>query len=952
MQQTGSKKSNGLALIAVLYILGIFMGAIDTGIVTPARTIIQGNLGVDDKTGIWMINIFTLAYAAAIPIAGKLADRLGRKYIYLICIGLFGLGSLICGLSQDFASFPMLLTGRVIQAIGGGGIMPIANAEFGTSFPEEKRGMALGIIGGVYGIANILGSTFGSAILDIFGSNNWQFLFYINLPICLVVIILGVIKLPLHKPGDTKKIDFLGTLIIVTMIVSFLYGLKNIDFFNFSETLKNTNVYPFLLAFVILLPIFILIERKAQDPVLNLSYFTNPQILITLIVATFVGICMMGMIFVPQFSENALHIKSGSGGYFVTILGIFTGIGAPTSGKLVDKYGPKKVLMGGFFISLLGALFLAFIASQVSNLLTVIVSLALIGSGLGFVMGSPLNYMMLANTKQEDSNSALATLSLMRSIGTTIAPAIMIGFLANAGLTAQDNLMNMLPKPEADAAFTQEANKISKTVEDMKNDPNMKDKLQAVNIPDLSKMGDMNFDMTGDTTLPDDIVKDLQSADVTNIVEKTKKIADYMFDKNVPSVVVKIQDGVQKGIDGMSTGLTSMDSTIKEMGDGVSGMDKAIEGIQKPIDSMSKAVNDMTKAVDGMTQGIDGMKKGITGLETAIAGMEQGLKGQNTALTQMIKAYDMITSGQMPSGGQIPNNGQMPGSSDTPGSIHAPVDNQALGSSQTPGNSQIPYTGSTQATGTNQTPNTGSSQAPGGSQAPGSSQIPDTGSTQATGNSQNPYNGQIPSNAQVSSGSAPQNTSSNSGTQAGSSPSGMPSDIAQKMQEYMKNPDKLKEDIAAMETSISTLQAKHDAAVKEKTELEKKLADTESKKAALEVQISTLTAKKTELETQLVDTKKKQTDLTSAATEITTAKDDLNNKIAEWKAFKDSVPAAFDRSKQAYFKAIDDLGPVIEDTFQASLNIGFKQMYLTVSVFSILSLIVLVFYRKKPKTNI
>ena len=862
MQQTGSKKSNGLVLIAVLYILGIFMGAIDTGIVTPARTIIQGNLGVDDKTGIWMINIFTLAYAAAIPIAGKLADRLGRKYIYLICIALFGLGSLICGLSQDFASFPMLLTGRVIQAIGGGGIMPIANAEFGTSFPEEKRGMALGIIGGVYGIANILGSTFGSAILDIFGSNNWQFLFYINLPICLVVIILGVMKLPLHRPGDSKKIDFLGTLIIVTMIVSFLYGLKNIDFFNFSETIKNTNVYPFLLAFVILLPIFILIERKAQDPVLNLTYFTDPQILITLIVATFVGICMMGMIFVPQFSENALHIKSGSGGYFVTILGIFTGIGAPTSGKLVDKYGPKKVLMGGFFISLLGALFLAFIASQVSNLLTVIVSLALIGSGLGFVMGSPLNYMMLSNTKPEDSNSALATLSLMRSIGTTIAPAIMIGFLANAGLTAQDNLMNMLPQPEADAAFTQEANKISKTVEDMKNDPNMKDKLKDVNIPDLSKMGDMNFDMTGNTTLPDDILKDLQSADVTNIVEKTKKIADYMFDKNVPPVVVKIQDGVQKGIDGMSSGLTSMDSTIKEMGDGISGLDKAIEGIQTPIDSMSKAVNDMTKAVDGMIQGIDGMKKGITGLETAITGMEQGLKGQNTALTQMKKAYDMINSGQMPSGGQMPTN----------------------------------------------------------------TQVPSTG--------------------------APLNASSNSGSQAGSSTSGMPSDIAQKMQEYMKNPAKLKEDIAAMETSISTLQAKYDAAVKEKTELEKKLSDTQSKKAALEVQISTLTAKETELETQLADTKKQQTDLTTAATEIKTAKDDLNNKIAEWKAFKDSVPAAFDRSKQAYFKAIDDLGPVIEDTFQASLNIGFKQMYLTVSIFSILSLIVLLFYRKKPKTNI
>ena len=92
-----------------VYLLGIFMGAIDTGIVTPARTIIQNNLGVDDKTGIWMITIYTLAYAASIPIMGKLADRFGRKYIYLTSIFLFGLGSLFCGLSQGFASFPSFL---------------------------------------------------------------------------------------------------------------------------------------------------------------------------------------------------------------------------------------------------------------------------------------------------------------------------------------------------------------------------------------------------------------------------------------------------------------------------------------------------------------------------------------------------------------------------------------------------------------------------------------------------------------------------------------------------------------------------------------------------------------------------------------------------------------------------------------------------------------------------
>lgn len=212
MDELKSNVKPKLGMIMFLYMLGIFMGAIDTGIVTPARTVIQANLGVEDKLGIWMITIFTLAYAASIPISGKIADRIGRKYVYIVCITLFGLGSLICGLSSNFASFPMLLVGRVIQAIGGGGIMPIANAEFGTTFPEEKRGMALGLLGGVYGLANILGSSLGSAILDIFGIENWQFLFYINLPISLVIIIFGILFLPVNKttekPGQNRHLGY------------------------------------------------------------------------------------------------------------------------------------------------------------------------------------------------------------------------------------------------------------------------------------------------------------------------------------------------------------------------------------------------------------------------------------------------------------------------------------------------------------------------------------------------------------------------------------------------------------------------------------------------------------------------------------------------------------------------------------------------------------------------
>ncbi|MEI7884914.1 MAG: MFS transporter [Clostridia bacterium] len=570
VKQPTKVKSN-MVLIVIIYLAGIFMGAIDTGIVTPARTIIQNNLGIDPKTGIWMITIYTLAYAASIPIMGKLADRFGRKYIYLASIFLFGFGSLLCGLSQSFASFPLLIAARAIQAIGGGGIMPVATAEFGTTFPKEKRGMALGLVGGVYGIANIFGASAGSAILDIFGKNNWQYIFFVNLPITVFILIAGLLFLPNTKAESVKKIDFAGITVLTAMVLSLLYGLRNIDFFAFTTTIGSTNVYPFLLAFLVLLPVFLLVEKKAQDPVINLSYFKNSRIVITLLLSFVTGIVMMGMIFVPQFSENALRIASGSGGYFVILLGLFAGVGAPISGKLIDKFGVKIVLAFGFIVTILASLFLIFVTINSPTLLTVSICLILMGLGMGFTMGTPLNYMMLENTDPKEANSALATLSLIRSIGTAIAPAIMIAFLAQAGMNVQTNVMQLLPK-EVSVPPLKYSQEIMQQLDKMKQDPSMQAKLVGINFPDFSAAQVVKIDMNNTASsgaLSADLLELMQSADVTNITERSKILATSMFTKMTPKLVTSIQGGVQKGIDAMA-------SSSQEINKAISGIDQGL----------------------------------------------------------------------------------------------------------------------------------------------------------------------------------------------------------------------------------------------------------------------------------------------------------------------------------------------------------------------------------------
>ena len=596
-----TKKESNYILVMIIYLAGIFMGALDTGIVTPARTVIQSNLGVNEQTGIWMITIYTLAYATSIPIMGKLADKYGRKYIYLTSIFLFGLGSLFCGLSQDFGSFNLLLIARVVQALGGGGIVPVATAEFGTTFPEEKRGLALGLVGGVYGIANIFGASAGSAVLDIFGTNNWQFIFYINLPITVFILIAGFIALRNTKVPDTSKIDFSGIFTLTIMILSLLYSLKNLDFFDFS-TITNKDVLPFLILFLVLIPLFIFIEKRAEDPVMNLSYFTNKDIVLTLIISTLTGVIIMGMIFVPQFCENSMKIATGSGGYFVIILGLFAGLGAPISGKLIDKFGAKLILGFGFIISIVGSLFLAFFATNHPSLFSVVVSLILIGIGVGFTMGTPLNYMMLSHTKESESNSALATLSLVRSIGTAVAPAIMVGFIAHAGANIQDEIMKDMPDKISIPKLPY-ADEITKEFDDLKSNSQMKDKLKDMDMPDLKSMETVNIDFDNkdsDYKISDDLIELMKTSDVTTITENSKIMAKAMFDETTPEVIGEIQGGIQKGVDGIDKGINSLDKSIDELNTGYNKLSNAYEQINTGYDKLSAAYTKVNSAYTKM----------------------------------------------------------------------------------------------------------------------------------------------------------------------------------------------------------------------------------------------------------------------------------------------------------------------------------------------------------------
>ena len=442
VRQAKSKESR-FAVILVTYLVGLLIGGLYVGMISPARTVIQADFGIDGTTGIWMINIYTLFYAALIPVIGKIADRRGRKLVFTVCVGVFCAGSVLCGLSQSFGGFGLLLVGRVVQAVGAGGMIPVANAEIGTSFPPERRGMALGLAAAVVGVSNVLGSVAGSAVVGAFGLENWPMMFYLCVPFCLAVIAAAVWLLPASKPAETPgKMDVAGSFLFALFVLLLLLGVKGIDFTAFAESVARPTTWGPLVGAVIAAIMFRAVEHRAADPVFHLEYFQSKPIVITMIVSFFIGCFVISLVLVPELAEYALNDPLGSGGYYVMAIGLTSFVTTPVGGKVIDRVGPKPVIVTGLSISIGGLLFLAFVAIAAPSPATLITGLAIVGAGMGMAMGAPTNYMILENTSKDESASAIATITLIRQIGTSIAPAIYVGLIAaGEGMAGYQNML-------------------------------------------------------------------------------------------------------------------------------------------------------------------------------------------------------------------------------------------------------------------------------------------------------------------------------------------------------------------------------------------------------------------------------------------------------------------------------------------------------------------------------
>ena len=408
-------------IILILFLIGVFMGSLDTGIIGPVLPSIEQSFNLTSRESSWIFTLFVITFMIGSPIMAKFSDFYGRKKIFILDIILFGIGSCLIA---SAINIELIFLGRIIQGFGCGGIFPVAGAFVGDAFPLQERGKALGILGSVFGISAMVGPLVGAALIP-FG---WNWCFTINIPISIFLVVFAWHILPDTENKRKLKIDYLGIIILSLLAICLAYGLNQIDSSNFINSLLSVNVAPFLLAFIVLIPIFFMIEKRAQESIVPIHMLKNSEITIACIETLCYGIIYSSVIFVPSLVILSMGLNDQLASLMLMpILGA-NAVAAPIMGKILDTTGSRKLMAIGTLIMSFG---LIAIAIYPDNLILFLIAGCVIGVGMVTIIGAPLRYIVLTEAKPTERGAGQAIVNMLSSAGQLIGGALIGGVIAS-----------------------------------------------------------------------------------------------------------------------------------------------------------------------------------------------------------------------------------------------------------------------------------------------------------------------------------------------------------------------------------------------------------------------------------------------------------------------------------------------------------------------------------------
>lgn len=415
------KKRN--RLLAVLF-LGVLMAAMDIAIVGPALPAIRDAFHISDRTVAWVFTTYLLTNLIGTPVMAKLSDRFGRRDVYVIDVILFVIGSVVVASAP---TLPIVLVGRGIQGFGSGGIFPVASAVIGDTFPPEKRGGALGLIGAVFGLAFLIGPILGGILLQY----GWQMLFWGPLPLAVLLIPLAWVLLPTRTDKTAAaQADLIGTLMLAGFLLSLAWGLNRLDAEHLGNSLRSPAVWPFLLLSLLLLPILLRVEQRASDPIIRPVLFTTRQLRLADLLSFGAGVVEGGTVFIPALLVAAFGVSESKASFMLLPLVLAMAIGSPTFGRMLDKRGSRLVILIGTTLLTLGAGWMSFLPLSVASFY---LSGGLVGLGLSALLGAPVRYIMINEAPSDDRAAAQALISLLTKIGQMLTGALIGAVAASLG---------------------------------------------------------------------------------------------------------------------------------------------------------------------------------------------------------------------------------------------------------------------------------------------------------------------------------------------------------------------------------------------------------------------------------------------------------------------------------------------------------------------------------------
>jgi EmrB/QacA subfamily drug resistance transporter len=422
----GDPTSDGLDhkhwLIPVLVaLIGVFMSILDSSIVNVAISSIMNVFGTDAAGVEWVSTAYMLAMGMIVPMSGWLGEKLGVKELYVWSLIAFTAGSMLCAAAWNLES---LIAARVIQAIGGGMLMPTVMAMIYKLVPREKMGGAMGIFGISLIFAPAIGPTLGGWLVEYV---DWRWIFTINLPVGILGTILAIFFIPEFKhDGKVGKFDVPGAVTAAIGFAGLLYVLsKGTEWGWTSEATILT-----LVASLGTLLLFVLIELWSPSPLLDLKVFLYPSFTFANIAVIITTIGMFaGLFYIPFFLQSIRGLGAMETGMMMLPGAVASGLFMPLSGMLYDKFGPKVVMVAGLAL-MAGMTWLFGTISLDTSLFTII----LWNIGRGLAMGlsmMPAQTAALSDVPPQLISRATSVTAIIRNLASSFGIAVMTVLLNN-----------------------------------------------------------------------------------------------------------------------------------------------------------------------------------------------------------------------------------------------------------------------------------------------------------------------------------------------------------------------------------------------------------------------------------------------------------------------------------------------------------------------------------------